>query len=219
MPVLEGFVTILPVTFSTLTIALVMLVLVGNHGVRSGVALVVGWFIGAWMVLLLAMVGTLTLAPRSDHGLSPAIELAVGVLALIIGGYVLVRVRTRKGAGAGQSRMAAAADALTPVRSGGLGFALSGLSPRQWVFLVPAAALFSVSTLPAAALVLPLAGAGVATLGVAAPVGLTLAARRRDPQTIPAARQWWLANGDVVGAVAALVVGVVLIVSAFAAGL
>lgn len=218
VPVVEGFVTILPVTFSTLTIALVLLILVGEHGLRSGLALVVGWFVGAWAVLVLAMMGTLTFVPDSERGLPPPVEMGVGVLAIVIGAYVLLRLRTRPDDDGQPSRMAAAARAMTPVRSSGLGFALAGLSPRQWIFLVPAAALFSASALPASAVVLPLAGAGVASLGVAAPVGLTLVVRRRDPQALTAAREWWLRNGDAFGAVAAVVVGIVLIVSALAAG-
>lgn len=219
VPVLEGFVTILPVTFSTLTIALVLLVLVGENGLRAGLALVAGWFVGAWAVLLLAMMGALTFVPDASRGLPASVELAVGVAAIVIGGYVLVRMRTRTTEREGQSRMASAADALTPVRSGGLGFALAGLSPRQWIFLVPAAALFSASTAPAPVVVLPLVGAGVASLGVMAPVGLTFVVRRRDPGAMTTAREWWLRNGDAVGALAAILVGVVLIVSALAAGL
>jgi hypothetical protein len=198
---------------------LVLLVLVGEHGLRSGLALVVGWFVGAWAVLVLAMMGALSFVPDSERGLPPLVELAVGVLAVGIGAYVLLRLRTRPDDQVEPSRMAVAARAMTPVRSSGLGFALAGLSPRQWIFLVPAAALFSASPLPASAVVLPLAGAGVASLGVAAPVGLALVVRRRDPQALTAAREWWLRKGDAVAAVAAVLVGVVLIVSALAAGL
>lgn len=217
MPVLEGLVTILPVTFSTLTIALVLLVLVSENGLRSGVAMVAGWFAGAWAVILLAMLGVVSFAPDSGRGLPPWAELGVGAVAVGIGGYVLVRNST--GSRPTRSRMASAADVLRPARSAGLGFALCGLSPRQWIFLVPAAALFSASALPAPVLVLPLAGAGVASLGVAAPVGLTIAVRRRNPHVLHTARDWWLRHGDTVGAVAAILVGVVLIVSALAAGL
>ena len=215
MPVLDGFITILPVTFSTLTIALVLLVLVSEHGLRSGVALVTGWFLGAWAVLVLAMQGVVSFAPASERGLPPWAELGVGVVAIAIGGYVLVRIRA--GSGQGQSRLASAANVLSPIRSVGLGFALSGLSPRQWIFLVPAAALFSASTVPAPVVVLPLAGAALASLGVAAPVALALAVRRRDPRVMTRAHEWWLRHGDAVGAWAAVVVGVVLIVSALAA--
>lgn len=215
MPVLEGFVTILPVTFSTLTIALVLLVLVSEHGLRSGAALVAGWFVGAWAVLVLAMLGVVRFAPRSDRGLPPWAELGVGVVAIAIGGYVLVR--NRAGAGRGTSRLASAADVLSPVRSAALGFALSGLSPRQWIFLVPAAALFSAGTVPAPVVVLPLAGAALASLGVAAPVGLAVVVRRRDPRVMTRAHEWWLRHGDAVGACAAVVVGVVLVASALVA--
>lgn len=215
MPVLEGFITILPVTFSTLTIALVLLVLVGEHGLRSGVAMVAGWFVGAWAVLVLAMLGVVNLAPDSERGLPPWAELGVGVVAIVIGAYVLVL--NRRGASRGQSRMASAANALSPARSAGLGFALCGLSPRQWVFLVPAAALFSASALPASVVAFPLAGAALASMGVAAPLGLAVAVRRRDEQAMHRAQAWWLRHGDAVGAVAAVLVGVVLIVSAGAA--
>jgi hypothetical protein len=206
------------VTFSTMSIALALLVILGEHGVRSGAALVGGWFVGAWTVLVVAMMGTLSFVPSPRGGLSPRAELAVGVLAILVGAVVLIRLRVQpSAAGVGQSRLALVADVLSPVRSGGLGFALVGLSPRQWVFLVSAAALFSASAIPASLVLLPVAGAGLASVGVAAPIALSLVLGRRDRGVMIRARQWWLRYGDHVGAWAAVVVGIVLIASALRA--
>jgi hypothetical protein len=213
--VFDGIVTILPVTASTLSVALVLLVLVSDHGLRSGLTLVGGWFVGAWAVLVLAMLGLLSFVPDTSGGLSPAVQLLVGLVAIGIGAYVLVRLRTRPdAAGREQARVARLADHLTPVRSGALGFALVGLSPRQWVFLVPAAALFTASSVPAPVLSLPLVGAAVASLGVAAPIALVLVVGRRQADALPRARAWWLRHGDQVGAVVALGVGVLFLVAA-----
>jgi threonine/homoserine/homoserine lactone efflux protein len=219
MGVTDGLLAILPVTASTLTIALVLLVLLNDQGLRAGVTLVSGWFAGAWAVLLLAMVGVLTFVPSARDGMTPSVQLAVGVVSLGIGSYILWRVR-RHGASSSndQARMARLADSLTPARSGALGFALAGLSPRQWVFLVPAAATFAASSVPASVVVLPLAGAGVATLGVGAPVALAAAVRRRRPDILHQVRRQWLRHGEAVGGGAAVVIGLLFLYAAVTTG-
>ena len=215
MPILDGLVTVLPVTASTLSVALVLLILVGKGGVRSGTALVVGWFVGAWAVLLLAMLGVLTFVPQASAGLSTQVQALIGIVALGLGVAALVRRRVRPQASSReQARLATLADSLTPRRSLVLGFVLVGLSPRQWVFLVPAATLFTQADIAGGALLLPLAGACVATVGVAAPVGAALIVRRRRPQALDQARAWWVHRGDLVGAGVAVVVGVLFLIGA-----
>ncbi|MGB9374662.1 MAG: GAP family protein [Jiangellales bacterium] len=215
MAIFDGLVTILPVTASTLTIALVLLILVGKGGVRSGAALVVGWFVGAWAVLLLAMLGVLTFVPQASDGLTPTVQAVIGVVAITLGLAVLVRRRVRPQAGSReQARLATLADSLSPRRSLVLGFVLAGASPRQWLFLVPAATLFTQADVTGGVVVLPVLGALVATLGVATPVVVALAVRRRRPLALEQARAWWVGQGDLVGAGAATVVGVLFVIAA-----
>jgi hypothetical protein len=215
VPVVDGLVTILPVAVSTLSIALVLFVLLGDHGLRSGIALVGGWFVGAWSVLVLGSLGVLTVVTEPLTVLLPPVRIALGVGAMLFGVAALARIRMRPGSvRRDQARMAALADALTPARSAFLGFALVGLSPRQWAFLVPAAALLSAEAArPAALGVLPVAGALVATVGVATPLLVALATQRRYPDALPRARRWWSRHGDRFGAYAAVGVGGALLAS------
>jgi hypothetical protein len=215
MPIFDGLVAILPVTASTLSIALVLVTLVGKGGIRSGTALVVGWFVGAGAVLVLAMLGALTFLPQSSDGLTPPVQAVIGVVALVLGLAVLVRRRVSPEASSRQqARLATLADSLSPRRSLALGVVLVGGSPRQWVFLVPAATLFTQAEVTGGVVLLPLTGAFVATVGVAAPVAVALAVRRRRPGALLHARAWWLLHGDLVGAGAAVVVGVLFVLGA-----
>lgn len=215
MAIVDGLVTVLPVAASTLTIALVLLILVGKGGVRSGAALVVGWFVGAWAVLLLAMLGVLTFVPQASAGLTPTGQAVIGAVAVFLGLAVLVRRRVRPQASRRQqARLATLADSLSPRRSLVLGFVLAGTSPRQWLFLVPAATLFTQADVTGGAVVLPVLGALVASLGVATPVVVALAVRRRRPLALEQARAWWVHHGDLVGAGAATLVGVLFLIAA-----
>jgi MYXO-CTERM domain-containing protein len=215
MLILDGLVTLLPVTLSSLSIALVLLVLLGRHGLVAASLLVLGWFVGAWVVLLLGMLGIDGLASGSGGtgGLPPGVQIGLGLVAVVLGVGLLVRRRRRPdGASADLARLARLADGLTPVRSAGLGLALVAASPRQWLFLVPAAALLAAADAPAGLVWLPVLGAVVATVGVLAPVLLAALAERRDPALLPRMRRWWTREGDTVGALASLLVGVVLVV-------
>jgi threonine/homoserine/homoserine lactone efflux protein len=215
MPIVDGLVTILPVTASTLSVALVLLILVGKGGVRSGTAFVMGWFVGAWAVLVLAMLGVLTLLPQSAGGLPPLVQAAIGVAAVTLGVAVLARRRLWPEAGSRErARLATTADALSPRRSVALGVVLVAASPRQWVFLLPAAILFTQADTTGAVLVLPLVGAVVATVGVATPVAVAVALRRSRPEALDQARTWWVRHGDAVGAGAAIVLGALFLIAA-----
>jgi|GEM_PF-4276261 hypothetical protein len=216
MLILDGLLTILPVTFSSLSIALVLLVLLGTHGVAAAWALVAGWFAASWAVLALAMLGVSGLAGRSGGApvtLPPLAQVGVGAGAVVLGLVLLVRRARRAGhPGPELARLARLADGLTPMRSALLGFVLVGLSVRQWLFLVPAAGFFAAADATGGVLWLPVLGAAVASLGVLAPVLLAAWSQRTDPQYLRRVRRWWMREGDTVGAVVAVLVGTVLAV-------
>lgn len=213
MALVDGFLAILPVTASTLTIALVLLVLLGRHGLAAAWALVAAWFVGAWLLLWLAMLGVGLTVPAGG-GFPPPAQIGLGVAAVTLGAVVLGRRRARGGGSdPGLARMARLADGLTPVRSAALGFTFVALSPRQWLFLIPAAAAFTAADVPGGVVWLPLAGAAVASLGVVAPVVLAMVTERTNPHLMRRARRWWVRDGDVAGAVVALAVGVVLVLT------
>jgi hypothetical protein len=86
-------------------------------------------------------------------------------------------------------------------------------SPRQWLFLVPAAEWFLAARTAAGLLWLPLLGAAVASLGVLLPVLVALVADRSSPQLLPRLRRWWDREGDTVGGVVAIAVGASLVAS------
>jgi hypothetical protein len=216
----DALLTIVPVTVSPLSIAVVLLALVGKRGMAAAGALVAGWAVGAWAVLLLAMLGVLRLGADDGGGvagLAPMVQLGLGVAALVIG--VAAGVRAWQHARHGQTtpemaRLAQLADALTPPRAAVLGFVLVAASPRQWVFLIPAAAGFAAADVPGGTALLPLLGAAVATVGVAAPLVVAWLVERRRHGALDALRAWWTRRGDLVGAAAAAGVGVVLVLGA-----
>jgi hypothetical protein len=218
MPVLEGLLTLLPVTASTLTIALVLLVLLGDGGARAAWALVGGWFVGAWLVLWLSMAGLALSVDPQGRGLPPGVQVGLGLASMALGVAVLVRrYRRRRGGGAAElARLARLADGITPVRAAALGLALMAASPRQWLFLVPAAEWFLAASVAAGRLWLPLLGAAVASLGVLLPVLVALVADRSSPQLLPALRGWWDREGDTVGGAVAVIVGSLLLASGLA---
>ncbi len=213
MSVGAALLSLLPVALSPLSIALVLLVIAGQGGLRSGVAIALGWFTGATSVLLVGMLGFGAAQPERSDGLPAWAQLGIGVGALVLGLTAMLRARSR-GSTKGPARMARLADVLTPVRSALVGFALVGPSPRQWLFLIPAAAAFAAADVPGGLLALPLLGGSVATLGVAAPiVGFALVQARR-PDALQALHTWWGRAGDVVSGAAAAVVGVAFILAA-----
>jgi hypothetical protein len=212
MPILDGLLTLLPVTASTMSIALVLLVLLGRHGTAAAWSLVLGWFAGAWVVLALSMNGLAQVLDPQGRGLPPWAQVALGLASTVLGAAVLQRRRRRGLTAAPElARLARLADGVTPVRAGLLGLALVAASPRQWLFLIPAAEWFVAADVAAGSLWLPLLGAAVASLGVLAPVLLAGAAERYDPQLMRRARRWWMREGDTVGGVVAVGVGFLLI--------
>jgi hypothetical protein len=212
MPILDGLLTLLPVMASTMSVALVLLVLLGRHGTMAAWFFVLGWFVGAWGVLALSMSGLAQVLDPQGRGLPPWAQVALGAASMLLGAAVLVRRRRRGLTAAPElARMARLADGVTPVRAGLLGLALVAASPRQWLFLVPAAEWFAAADVPAGLLVLPLLGAAVASLGVMAPVLLAGAAERYDPQLMRRARRWWMHEGDTVGGAVAVGVGLLLV--------
>jgi hypothetical protein len=214
MTVVNALLLLVPVTASVLSVSLVLLLLLGRDGTRSAAGFVAGWFAGAWLALTVAMLGVVqlerVLGDAAGSGLPPVAEVLLGLAALIVGVIGLRRSRTAGSVGA-TARLAALAEAMTPPRSLALGFALVALSPRQLLFLAPAGALFASAGLPAGVAWLPAIGAAVATLGVVVPLLVVLVVGRVDDTVLPRLRTWWADRGDLVGAIAVIGVGVVLV--------
>jgi len=202
------------VAISPLPIVAVVLMLVSRRGRANGPAFVVGWIVG------LAILGAIVLAVASGANASDGGEPAtwLSVLKLVLGLLLLlVGVRQWRGRPHDPSDVAMPAwmgrlDTLTPAQAAGTGALFSGLNPKNTLLAIGAGAAIAGTGIGTGQQAVAYAVfVVIATVGVAAPVVLSVAMGDRSAKLLDELKAWLAAHNAVIMAVLLLVLGVKLI--------
>jgi threonine/homoserine/homoserine lactone efflux protein len=202
------------VALSPVPIIAVVLMLVSPRGRVNGVAFVLGWLVGLGLLGTVALLAASQANPTDDN--EPATW--VGLLKLALGGLTLLlavaqwRKRPRGDEEPAPPRWMGAIDAFTPVKALGAGIALAAVNPKNLLLGVSAAATIASTGIAAGEQVVAYAVfALVGTIGVAAPVVISVALGSRSGPVLDRLRIWMAHNSAVIMAVLLLVIGAKLV--------
>jgi Sap, sulfolipid-1-addressing protein len=202
------------VDISVLPIIAIILMLITPKARSNGPAFVAGWILGLVVVggLVLIIANTANVASSSGPSTAAyAIKLTLGVLLLLLAARQW-RSRPRPGEQAPAPKWMTALDTFTPVKSAGLGAAMSGVNPKN--LLLSAAAAMSIAQTGLAggqqAVVLAVFVV-LGTVTVAAPLVVYLALGGKADSMLNGWREWLAANNAAIMLVVLVVFGFVLI--------
>jgi hypothetical protein len=202
------------VDISVLPIIAIILMLITPKARSNGPAFVAGWILGLVVVggLVLIIANTANVASSSGPSTAAyAIKLTLGVLLLLLA-VRQWRSRPRPGEQAPAPKWMTALDTFTPVKSAGLGTAMSGVNPKN--LLLSAAAAMSIAQTGLAggqqAVVLAVFVV-LGTVTVAAPLVVYLALGGKADSMLNGWREWLAANNAAIMLVVLIVFGFVLI--------
>ena len=202
------------VAISPVPIIAVVLMLVSRRGRANGPAFVVGWVLG------LAVLGGVLLAPAlfataSDGG-EP--KTWVGVVKILLGALLLLvalrewRGRPRGDAEPATPKWMGALDSFTPVKALGAGALLSSVNPKNTLLVAAGAAAIAGAGLSTGSEVVAYAlFVVIATIGVAAPIVISIVLGDRSAEVLDDLKRWMAANNAVIMAVLLLVLGVKMV--------
>jgi threonine/homoserine/homoserine lactone efflux protein len=202
------------IAISPLPIIAVVLMLVSRRGRTNGPAFALGWVVG------LAIVGAIVLSVSSGANASDDGQPAtwVSVLKLALGALLLLvavkqwRGRPRKPGEGATPKWMSALDTFTPVKAAGTGALLSGLNPKNTLLAVAGAAAIAGTGIATGQQVVAYAiFVVIATIGVGAPVVLSIVMGDRSHHLLGEIKDWMAQNNAVIMAVLMLVLGVKLI--------
>jgi hypothetical protein len=202
------------IAISPVPIIAIILMLITPKARSNGLAFLGGWLLG------LAIVGTIVLIVANTAGVATssgpsktvsAIKLVLGLL-LLFAAWRQFQKRPAHGEEAPLPKWMKALDSFTPARSVAIGALLSGVNPKNLVLNATAAAGIAqtgLSGVEQAVILLVLIV--VASIGVAAPVGVYFLMGDRAESVLASWKAWLAANNATVMTVLLLVFGVVLI--------
>jgi threonine/homoserine/homoserine lactone efflux protein len=202
------------VALSPLPIVAVVLMLVSRRGRVNGPAFVLGWIAG------LAVLGAIVLSASSGADASDGGQPAtwVSVLKLVLGALMLLvalkqwRGRPRDPSEVTTPKWMSALDTFTPVKAVGAGGLLSGLNPKNTLLAIGGAAAIAGTGIPGGEQAVAYAiFVVIATVGVGAPVVVSLVMGDRSRALLDRLKNWMGANNAVIMAVLMLVLGTKLI--------
>ncbi len=190
--------------------------MLGTARARSnGLAFVVGWMAGLFVV------GGIALVLASAAGLSTwtsSTSRAVGLTNLVLGVLLLAlaargwRSRPKPGEVPPLPKWMASLDTITPPRSAGLAALLSGINPKNLAFNLAATSTVATAGLPASSqLVTLLAFVLLASVAILVPVIVYIAGGDNAAVVLAGWKEFLVANNPVIMAVLLLVFGAHLI--------
>ncbi len=192
----------------------VVLVLGSAQGTRKGLAFVLAWSIGLGAVGALVLLFSGSFEPREAG--APAtwlniVLLALGVLLLALA-VKQWRNRPRPGDEPSMPGWMRSIDALTIAKAGATGFALTALNPKNALLTVAAALEIAGRDLPPTQQAAVLIGfVLIGSIGVLAPLVLTLLLGDRSHDLLERLRDWMTRYNAIVMAMLFLVIGAKLI--------
>jgi len=201
------------VAISPIPIIAVILMLLSKNATRTITGFLIGWVAGIVVVtsLVLVLVGQAKSTSTGPSTLSSWLKLIFGVLVLLLA-VKQWRTRPKPGETGTMPQWMSAIDTFTFVKALGLGFALSGINPKNLLMCFAAGTTIAAAQLSAGGDVAAVAVFTVlAASTVLTPVVLYLAAKQRMAQPLTELRGWLTQNNATVMAVLLLVIGVVLL--------
>jgi threonine/homoserine/homoserine lactone efflux protein len=189
----------------------VVLMLVTPRARTNGPAFVVGWVVG------LTAVGVVGLIVANAAGASTQGSSADGTntFQIVLGALLIVfalrqwRKRPKAGVEPPMPKWMDAVDHFTPVKSAGLGIALSAVNPKNLLLALSAAATIASTELSGADQAIAYAVfALIATIGVGAPVVIFFTMGDRAASLLDDLKQWLAQSNAAIMAVIFLVIGV-----------
>ena len=202
------------VAISPLPIIAVVLMLATPRGRANGPSFILGWVVG------LAAAGTIVLLVSGGAGAAGSGEPAtwVDIVKLLLGvALVVLAARQWRGRPRGEEAPALPAwmrtiDTVTPVKSAGLGVALSAANPKNLLITVGGAAAIAQTGVSAGGEAVALAVFVVlGTVGPALPLGIYLALGARSRTLLEGMRTWMAAHNTAIMAVLLVVIGAKLV--------
>jgi threonine/homoserine/homoserine lactone efflux protein len=200
---------------SALPIAAVILMLGTPKARSNGLAFLVGWMVGLFVV------GCIALVVASAAGLSSSTDptsRAVGVINLLLGILLLVlaargwQSRPPSGEKPPLPKWMASLDTITPPRATGLAALLSGINPKNLALNLAAMSIIASAGLSASSqLVALLVFVVVGSIAIIVPVIVYLAGGDRAAAVLAGWKGFLVANNPVIMAILLLVFGMVLI--------
>jgi hypothetical protein len=202
------------VALSPLPIIAVVVLLTCSRARFLGPVFVLGWLLG------LVVVGAIVLAVVGPSGVGSGgprtrwvswVLIVVGVL-LLVAAVRGLRGRTRRGEQVPPPAWMGAIDRLKPAGVLAGGVVAGGVRPKSLLLAVGGAAAIAQSGIAGGQQAIAYAVfAGIATIGVAAPVVIYLAMGERSVELLGRLKGWMRRNDAVIVAVVLLVIGVTLI--------
>ncbi len=203
------------IDISALPIAAVILMLGTPMARSNGLAFLVGWMAGLFVV------GGIALVLASAVGLSSSTDSTsrmVGVINLVLGVLLLVlaarewRSRPPSGQEPTLPKWMATLDAITPIRSAGLAALLSGINPKNLALDLAAMSVIASAGLSASSqLVALVVFVLIGSIAIIVPVIVYFAGGDRAAAVLSGWKEFLVANNPVIMAVLLLVFGMVLI--------
>lgn len=201
------------IAVSPLPIAALALMLVSRRPRANALAFLLTWFLTVGAV---ALVVALAVGSATTSGADPAswtgwlrIALGLALLALAVRRW---RSRPREGRNPDVPRWMAAVESFTPVRSAGLAVLLGGVNPKNLLLAVSGGAtIAAASDGTPSTVVAVVVLAVVASLGVAAPLVVYLAAGEQTDARLDELQGWLVRHDAVIMAVLLLLLGAKLV--------
>jgi threonine/homoserine/homoserine lactone efflux protein len=195
---------------SPMPIVALVLMLVSRRARSNGLAFVIGWVVGIFLVGIIVVL--VTGAATGDEGPTSSwvgwVKIVLGLLLLLVG-IKQWRGRPRGEDQATTPTWMAAIEDFSPVKAFGTGFALSALNPKNLILVVAGAAAIATATTDTTDRILAMVVfTVVASLGVAIPYGIYLSMGERAAELLGRIKTWMIANNAVIMAVLLLVIGV-----------
>jgi hypothetical protein len=191
----------------------ITLILVTRGDATALVSFLSGW-VGGFLVVggvVILMVDRISMESGTTPDWVNGVMIPLGILLLFLG-WRQWQGRARNGAVPAPPRWMGIIDSLTPVRAAGLGFMLVAVNLKNVLLVMSGAVTIATATLmPFAQLGALLVFTGVASLGVALPLLVSLLLGERDTEPLLRLKAWMMHNNASIMAVVLLLLGVVVI--------
>jgi threonine/homoserine/homoserine lactone efflux protein len=189
----------------------VVLMLVTPRARTNGPAFIAGWVAGLAAVGAVGLVGA-NAAGASNHGASSD---GTNTFQIVLGALLLVfalrqwRKRPKPGVEPPMPKWMDAVDHFTPIKSAGMGIALSAVNPKNLLLAVSATTTIAGTDLAGVDQAIAYAVfAAIATIGVVAPVVMFFTMGDRAAAHLDDLKHWLAHNNAAIMAVLFLVIGV-----------